>query len=178
MSRKIIVSDEEIIEASNKSLSGAHAASILGIKYDTYKRHAERLNCFRKNQSGKGIKKPIDDHRKISLKDIFEGKHPQYQSNKLRNRLISEGYKDKCCEVCGITSWLGKDVSFELDHVDGNRYNNTLNNLRILCPNCHSQTHTYRGKNKSGSGGKVDTAGLKPAAIKKREGSNPSFRTS
>ena len=155
MSRKIQVTDEEILEASKNAYSGAHAASILGIKYETYKVHATRLNCFFKNQSGKGrTKSKVDGKGKIPLSEIFEGKHPQYQANKLRIRLINENYKESKCEVCGIEEWMNKKLSFELDHIDGNKYNNSLNNLRIICPNCHSQTETYGGKNKSFTGKK------------------------
>ena len=85
----------------------------------------------------------------------------------MRKRLFSEKVKDEKCEVCGLTEWLGKKLSLEVDHKDGNRYNHNLNNLQILCPNCHSQTETYRGKNKSGNGGMVYTPGLKPVADKK-----------
>ena len=69
-------------------------------------------------------------------------------SHKLKLRLIAEGIKQHKCECCGITEWNGQPTPIELDHIDGNRYNNTLDNLRILCPNCHAQTDTYRGKNK------------------------------
>ena len=82
------------------------------------------------------------------LSDILDGKHPQYQSNKLRVRLIESEIKDSKCEVCGLSEWLGFPIRLELDHIDGNMYNHKLENLRILCPNCHSQTETYRGKNK------------------------------
>lgn len=68
-------------------------------------------------------------------------------SNALRSRLIREGIKEHKCEMCGITEWNGQPTPIELDHIDGNRYNNTIENLRILCPNCHAQTDTYRGKN-------------------------------
>ena len=168
MSRKIKVTDEQIIDVALNSQSASSAAAKLGIKYETFRVHAKRLNVFNTNQSGKGTKKPKDEgFGKMSLSDIFEGKHPQYQSNKLRKRLFSEKIKDERCELCGLTEWLGKKLSLEVDHKDGNRYNHSLSNLQILCPNCHSQTNTYRGKNKSGNGGMVDTAGLKPAAIKK-----------
>ena len=148
MSRKIKVSDEEIVSVALSTPSATSAASFLGIKYSTFKVHAERLGVFKTNQSGKGISKPITDQRKILLSEILEGKHPQYQSNKLRKRLINEGVKDQKCECCGLTEWLGKNISLELDHIDGNCYNHRIENLRIVCPNCHAQTETYRGKNK------------------------------
>lgn len=55
--------------------------------------------------------------------------------------------RGKICEECGIIDWNGKKIIFEIDHIDGNRHNNCKDNLRILCPNCHSQTETYRGRN-------------------------------
>lgn len=55
------------------------------------------------------------------------------------------------CEVCGITEWMGRPAPLELDHRDGNPLNNQLDNVRLICPNCHAQTATYKGKN-MGSG--------------------------
>ena len=165
MSRKIKVTDEQIVEAATTSPSASSASAKLGIKYETFRVHARRLNVFYPNKGLKGTSKPKQDGLgKIPLQEIFEGKHPQYQSNKLRKRLFTEKIKQEKCELCGITEWLGKKLSLEVDHKDGNRYNHKLENLQILCPNCHSQTDTYRGKNKSGGGETVDTAGLKLAA--------------
>ena len=70
------------------------------------------------------------------------------QSNSLKKRLLAEGLKEHKCECCGITEWNGKPAPIELDHINGNHHDNRLENLRILCPNCHAQTDTYRGKNK------------------------------
>ena len=141
MSRKIQVTDDEIIQASKNANSGSHAASLLGIKYETYKIHAKRLGVFKTNQSGKGISKPITDDRKILLSEILEGKHPSYQSNKLRKRLFDEKIKEERCESCGLSDWLNKKISLEVDHKDGNRDNNNPSNLRTLCANCHREIH-------------------------------------
>lgn len=52
------------------------------------------------------------------------------------------------CSVCGLSEWNKKPIVLEVDHVDGDAYNNTENNLRFICPNCHSQTPTYKNRNR------------------------------
>lgn len=84
---------------------------------------------------------------KTSLEDIFNGLRPNYSTALLLKRLVEEGYKEMKCEICGIDSWLGRKISLQLHHKDGKRINNSLENLQILCPNCHSQTDSYAGKN-------------------------------
>ena len=64
----------------------------------------------------------------------------------LKNYLIDS--RGHACEVCGISEWMGELAPIELDHTDGNPLNNDLTNLRLICPNCHAQTKTYKGKNK------------------------------
>lgn len=66
-------------------------------------------------------------------------------SGKLRIKLLTEGLKENKCEICGITKWLGNPIVCQLHHIDGNNQNNNLENLQILCPNCHSQTENYCG---------------------------------
>ncbi|MDC1282481.1 HNH endonuclease [bacterium] len=139
-------SDKEIIEICNDALTMSRAAAELGMHFNTFKRHATRLGVYKPNQSGKGTNKRHNGS-KIELTSILEGNHPSYQTNKLRIRLIKEGIKNHECECCGLTKWLDNPISLELDHIDGNRFNHKLSNLRIVCPNCHSQTSTYRGKN-------------------------------
>ena len=84
----------------------------------------------------------------MSLKKILI-KNSQYQSFKLKKRLFQESLKKRKCELCG---WSKKSVDgrvpLELDHVNGNRFDNRLKNLRILCPNCHSLQPTHRGLNR------------------------------
>lgn len=59
-------------------------------------------------------------------------------SNKLRQRLISDGYKKEECEICGLSSWQGEKIPLELDHINSKHFDNSLENLQILCPNCHA----------------------------------------
>lgn len=63
----------------------------------------------------------------------------------LKDKLFKLGYKERRCEICGCDeTWQGKHLTLELHHIDGNHYNNSLENLQILCPNCHSQTDSYK----------------------------------
>ena len=85
----------------------------------------------------------IDKTRDVE--DYLSNKVPM-QSDKLKIRLINEGYLEPQCAICGITRWLDGEVPLQLDHKDGNKDNNNLKNLRLLCPNCHALTPQYRLK--------------------------------
>ena len=80
------------------------------------------------------------------IEDYTSNKVPM-QSDKLKIRLINEGYLDPQCAMCGISRWLDGEVPLQLDHKNGNKDDNSLRNLRLLCPNCHALTPQYRLKN-------------------------------
>lgn len=135
------VTDEEILNLYQSSITLHEAAVKLNITPVTLWRRAKSLEL-----KWSDIKRePVN---KIELQDILDGKYPEYQTFKLKIRLLSEGIKQNICEICNVSEWLGNPLNMQLDHVDGNCHNHSLSNLRMICPNCHSQTDTYCGKNK------------------------------
>lgn len=88
-------------------------------------------------------------NKKYELNDILI-ENSIYQPSKLKRRLIECGLKKDVCEICGQTNeWNGKHLTLQLDHINGNHYDNRLENLRIVCPNCHTQTDTFGNKTKN-----------------------------
>ena len=83
-------------------------------------------------------------HRYHYIFDICQGLKKNSEALK---KYLTENYGYKC-SCCNISEWNNKPLSLEIDHKDGNPYNNDISNLRYICPNCHSQTPTYKGKNK------------------------------
>ena len=78
----------------------------------------------------------------------YVGKRLQFRANEWTRKLIVDHY-GQSCSSCGITEWNGKPILLEVNHIDGKAYNNIMNNLELLCPNCHSQTDTYKAKNRN-----------------------------
>lgn len=77
--------------------------------------------------------------------EIFNSNKP-IKTASVKKEYINRILKNPKCEICGITNWNGKEIIFQLHHKDGNHKNNNLDNLILLCPNCHSQTDNYANK--------------------------------
>ncbi len=82
---------------------------------------------------------------KLTL-DKLELEQLPITTSAVKRFLLDNNYKENKCEICGITEWQGKPIVCQLHHKDGNRKNNKLSNLQMLCPNCHSQTDNYSKK--------------------------------
>jgi len=79
---------------------------------------------------------------------------PRRNRGHVKARLLAAGLKTGACEVCGLTTWQEAPLSLCLHHVNGDRHDNRLENLQLLCPNCHSQTDSFAGRrNRRPTGG-------------------------
>lgn len=86
--------------------------------------------------------------KQYELKEILVKDSQYSNTSNLREKLIKNGLKQAKCERCGLTEWLGEEPPLSLDHINGDNKDNRIENLRILCLNCHGKTDTWCGKNK------------------------------
>lgn len=148
-------SNEEIIVAVQENFSIAGVLRKIGLapvggNYKTITQKIKKLGLDMAHFTGKGHLKNKTHTwaNKAKLEDVFSGKITTMSTSHFKKRLFMEGIKSEVCEMCGIATWLGNKLSLELHHENGNTFDNSLENLKILCPNCHSQTKTYRGRKK------------------------------
>jgi hypothetical protein len=142
-------SDEQLIQAVRNERSIAGVIKALGIKvtggqYVEMRRHFERLGLDTSHFTGQGWNK--DKRNDIS---VYLENRKSISSARLKSRLFEDGIKERVCESCGVSAWNGKPIVLELHHKNGNKNDNTLENIMILCPNCHSQTDNFRNRTTS-----------------------------
>ena len=120
-----------------------------GGNYVQVQHHIKQLKLKTIHFTGKGWSKGLPRVRKSRDLSLLLTKESRVQSFKLKNRLFKEKIKKAKCELCGWSkSSLDGRIPVELDRINGDRFDNRIENLRILCPNCHSLQLTHRGKNK------------------------------
>lgn len=119
-----------------------------------------KLEIPRQGNNSKTLRKILDDNN-IDYSH-FTGRARSYNTNyinaseyldnskkitsaKLKEKLLKENLIENKCAICGLTEWQNKPIVLQLHHIDGNNQNNSLPNLQLLCPNCHSQTDNYCG---------------------------------
>lgn len=140
----ILEKKEIILEWISKNQSKSFICKELNCKPSTLDSYLKKMDIkYNGNQGGKGIK---TDSKRISAIELTKRKI--INSHKLKLRLLEDNIKEHICENCGGTEWLGKPIPLELHHINGNKFNNSLDNIQLLCPNCHSLTPNYSGSKK------------------------------
>ena len=146
-------SPEKLAEAVHGSRSWSQLTDTLGLaksgtRYKVLRNACQELGIEHSHLDGWYATLPP----RVTIRPIQEYlvRGSSISSGALRKRLIKEGLKEERCEMTGCPvdgpTWLGRPITLHLDHVDGDHSNNELSNLRILCPNCHTQTPTHGAK--------------------------------
>ena len=143
MRTDIIDRKQEILKWIEDNQPKAFICKELKCKPETLESYLKKFGVVYKGNMG--LKGKKTDNKRLSALEYAEKNY--CRSHVLKLKLIEDGLKEYKCEICGTVHWMGKKVPLELDHIDGNHYNNNLMNLRIVCPNCHAQQETNSGKN-------------------------------
>jgi hypothetical protein len=134
------VAGNTTVAGTLRSLECAHS----GASYRQVYKQVERLGLDTSHWKKAGCDGPVN---KIPLDEILIENSAYQDTSALRKRLIREGVLVETCAECGIgPTWNGRRLVLQLDHINGERSDNRRENLRLLCPNCHSQTPTFSGR--------------------------------
>ena len=147
------LSDEQFVELLKKSSTISEVLFKLGYTvkgnswgYSKVKRRMDDLNLDYSIFKGKSAVIKTGRLNNVRKEDILK-ENCKHQRTVLRRYVIKNNLIPYKCAICGCTEWQGKTLSLELDHINGINNDNRLENLRFLCPNCHSQTSTYGSRN-------------------------------
>lgn len=156
------LSDEQFVELLKKSSTISEVLFKLGYTvegnswgYSLIKRRMADLNLDYSVFKGKQCVLTNKITKSIKPEDILK-KNCKHQRTVLRRYIIKNNLIPYKCAICGCTEWQGRTLSLELDHINGINNDNRLENLRFLCPNCHSQTSTYGSRNQQLNKSKYD----------------------
>lgn len=147
------LSDEQFVELLKKSSTISEVLFKLGYTvkgnswgYSQVKRRMDDLNLDYSIFKGKSAVIKTNKLNNVKKEYILK-ENCKHQRTVLRRYIIKNNLIPYKCAICGCTEWQGKTLSLELDHINGVNNDNRLENLRFLCPNCHSQTSTYGSRN-------------------------------
>lgn len=132
----------EILRTLGIAVSGSSFASLRS----AMKRFGIQIPNGRVDGAGRIISPILIEARKKKVLDFLKP-NTTIGTHSLKLQMFRYGIKQKACEKCGITEWMGEAAPLELHHINGVKTDGSIENLQILCPNCHAQTPTYCAKN-------------------------------
>lgn len=151
-------------EAKYQLKNGKHCCATRPAGCDVLKK-INREGLLRAHKEGrKGYTwNPASNWRKgkqiIPQEEIFV-ENSTYSNEMVKQRIVVNNLLEYKCSKCGIDEWQGETIVLDLDHINGDNKDNRISNLRFLCPNCHSQTDTFKGRNKNSGKKKVTDSDL------------------
>ena len=145
MRTDILERKNEILRWIEEEQPKCYMCQQLGCKQETLNSYLKKMGIeYSGQQNKKGQQKGSNEYKPALY--YIENNIP-IASHKLKEKLIRDGLKKQQCECCGISEWRGIKLSLELHHKNSNHYDNSLENLQILCPNCHSIQEGNSGSN-------------------------------
>lgn len=139
---KIVSENGNLCQVCKAYGIGANSANYKTIK-SKIKEYGIDCSHFSRGSGNKGNK----NGTKYDISEILVENSSYKNIACMKKRILDEHLLDYKCAICGISEWMGNTLSLQLDHINGISNDHRLENLRFLCPNCHSQTDTYAGKN-------------------------------
>ena len=139
--RRKVITKNMILEAQKHTKSNMEAARWMSVSYNTYKKWAKYYNVFEQhlNQEGIGIKKGYGKYRKPLDELLSSERKVKLTKGYLKKRLVEDSWAEEECSSCGYNEIVVNkhNVALLIDFIDGNNDNTSLNNIRLLCPNCY-----------------------------------------
>lgn len=156
MSRKSKYTDDQVIEAVKHAVSITGALRLLNTciygsnNPTSLKKKIAELSLDTSHFTGQAWNRGKRHPTSVDIEKYLCKDSSCVSTNHLKKRLLKLGLLVPICKECGIgTTWNNRPLVLHMDHINGNKTDNRLENLQMLCPNCHSQTTTYAGKNKA-----------------------------
>lgn len=151
--------ENEIEKIENKFCSQSCSASFNNKRRSLSDETKMKISkSLRASSSMRPVKHQRESNRdafiKTMIRKMMEAEFDSLPHQSKRKRIIIE--QDGKCAHCGLSEWRGKPICFEMDHIDGDNTNNQRSNLEILCPNCHSNTPTWKGRKNARDNSRIE----------------------